>query len=203
MTDKPIVYVIDDDTAIRRFLRSLITSVDLHVEVFDSAQSFLSEYVRGTTGCILLDIRMPGMSGLELQKEMTVRSISLPLIFLTGHGDVQIAVNAMKNGAFDFIEKPFKNDLLLDSVQKAVALGLSADISRAEKVTVENLISRLTVRERQVMNMVVDGDTNKAIAGKFKISERTVENHRASMMKKMKARSLADLVKMLMFVGSI
>lgn len=199
MTDKPIVYVIDDDAAIRRFLRSLIITVGLHVEVFDSAQSFLSKYAIGSTGCVLLDIRMPGMSGLELQKEMTARSISLPVIFLTGHGDVQIAVNAMKDGAFDFIEKPFKNDLLLDSVQKAVALNLSADISRAENVTLNNLISRLTARERQVMDMVVDGDTNKAIAGKLEISERTVENHRASVMKKMEARSLADLVKMLMF----
>ena len=199
MTDKPVVYVIDDDAAIRRFLRSLITSVDLHVEVFDSARSFLNKYVRGSTGCVLLDIRMPGMSGLELQKEMAARGICLPVIFLTGHADVQIAVNAMKDGAFDFIEKPFKNDLLLDSIQKAVALGLSTDISRAEKVTLDNLLSRLTTRERQVMDMVVDGDTNKVIARKFKISERTVENHRAGMMKKMEATSLADLVKMLMF----
>ncbi len=203
MIDRPVVYVIDDDAAVRRFLRSLITSVDLHVKVFDSAQSFLSEYVRGSAGCVLLDIRMPGMSGLELQKEMTARSISLPVIFLTGHGDVQIAVNAMKDGAFDFIEKPFKNDLLLDSVQRAVALGLSTDISRAEKVTLDNLLSRLTERECQVMDMVVDGNTNKVIAGKFEISERTVENHRASMMKKMEARSLADLVKMLLFGDGI
>ncbi|MCP4933029.1 MAG: response regulator transcription factor [bacterium] len=199
MTNEPTVYVIDDDDAIRRFLRSLIATVDLRVEVFDSAQSFLSEYVRGPTGCILLDIRMPGMSGLELQKEMAARSISLPIIFLTGHGDVQIAVNAMKDGAFDFIEKPFKNDLLLDAVLKAVAVGLSADISRAEKVTLDKLISRLTTRERQVMDMVVDGVTNKEIASKFKISERTIENHRANMMKKMEAKSLADLMKILMF----
>ena len=199
MTIKPTVYVIDDDAAIRQFLHSLISTVDLHVEVFDSAQSFLSEYVSGSTGCVLLDICMPGMSGLELQKEMLVHGISLPVIFLTGHGDVQIGVNAMKDGAFDFIEKPFKNDLLLDSIQKAVAVGLSTDVSRAEKMTLDNLISRLTTRERQVMDMVVEGDTNKAIAGDLKISERTVENHRASMMKKMEARSLADLVKMLIF----
>ena len=203
MTIKPTVYVIDDDAAIRQFLHSLISTVDLHVEEFDSAQSFLSEYVSGSTGCVLLDIRMPGMSGLELQKEMLVHGISLPVIFLTGHGDVQIGVNAMKDGAFDFIEKPFKNDLLLDSIQKAVAVGLSTDLSRAEKMTLDNLISRLTTRERHVMDMVVDGDTNKAIAGDLKISERTVENHRANMMKKMKARSLADLVKMLMFSDGI
>ena len=203
MTIKPTVYVIDDDAAIRQFLHSLISTVDLHVEEFDSAQSFLSEYVSGSTGCVLLDIRMPGMSGLELQKEMLVHGISLPVIFLTGHGDVQIGVNAMKDGAFDFIEKPFKNDLLLDSIQKAVAVGLSTDLSRAEKMTLDNLISRLTTRERQVMDMVVDGDTNKAIAGDLKISERTVENHRANMMKKMKARSLTDLVKMLMFSDGI
>ena len=203
MTIKPTVYVIDDDAAIRQFLHSLISTVDLHVEEFDSAQSFLSEYVSGSTGCVLLDIRMPGMSGLELQKEMLVHGISLPVIFLTGHGDVQIGVNAMKDGAFDFIEKPFKNDLLLDSIQKAVAVGLSTDVSRAEKMTLDNLISRLTTRERQVMDMVVEGDTNKAIAGDLKISERTVENHRASMMKKMEARSLADLVKMLIFSDGV
>ncbi|MCP4071755.1 MAG: response regulator transcription factor [Hyphomicrobiales bacterium] len=193
----PIVHVVDDDAAVRRFLRGLIRTVDLEVETFDSAQSFLDGYIEGTPGCVLLDIRMPGMSGLELQKIMAARDISLPIIFLTGHGDVQIAVGAMKSGAFDFIEKPFRNDILLDVVQKAVRTGLDADMSRAEKVAIDNLILGLTERERQVMDMVVDGDTNRVIAQKFDISERTVENHRASVMNKMEANSLADLVKML------
>ncbi len=193
----PIVHVVDDDAAVRRFLRGLIRTVDLEVETFDSAQSFLDGYIEGTPGCVLLDIRMPGISGLELQKIMTARDISLPIIFLTGHGDVQIAVGAMKSGAFDFIEKPFRNDILLDVVQKAVRTGLDADMSRAEKVAIDNLILGLTERERQVMDMVVDGDTNRGIAQKFDISERTVENHRASVMSKMKANSLADLVKIL------
>ncbi len=194
----PIVHVVDDDAAIRRFLHGLISTVDLEVETFSSAQSFLDGYVDGTPGCVLLDIRMPGMSGLELREIMAARGISLPIIFLTGHGDVQIAVSAMKSGAFDFIEKPFRNDILLDVVQKAIKVGVDADILRAEKVAIDNLISRLTARERQVMDMVVDGDTNKQIAHKFDISERTVENHRASMMSKMEAESLTDLVKMLM-----
>ncbi len=171
--------------------------MNLRVLLFESAQSFLDEYVKGSTGCVLLDIRMPGMSGLELQKELTARSISLPIIFLTGHGDVQIAVNAMKAGAFDFIEKPFKNDLLLDSVQKAVALGLSADISRAEKVTSKNLISRLTARERQVLDLVLAGQPNKLIAEHLHLSPRTVEVHRSHMMEKMQAPNATELIKLM------
>ncbi len=197
MAREPAVFIVDDDAAVRRFLRGLIATVDLSVETFESAQSFLDFYETEMPGCLLLDIRMPGMSGLELQKELAAREIELPIVFLTGHGDVQIAVNAMKAGAFDFIEKPFKNDLLLDTVQKAVAIGLSADESRAEKAVIDDRVARLTERERQVMEMVVDGETNKGIARRFDISERTVENHRSSVMAKMEARSLADLVKML------
>jgi FixJ family two-component response regulator len=203
MFDETIVYVVDDDNAVRRFLRGLIASVDLHVEAFDSAQSFLEQYDGQTPGCLLLDIRMPGMSGLELQKEIVARGISLPIVFLTGHGDVQIAVNAMKAGAFDFIEKPFRNDLLLDTIQRAVTEGVNADISRARKSATGNLVSRLTLREREVMDMVVDGVTNRKIAERLGISERTVENHRASMMNKMEAKSLAELIKMLMLGGLV
>jgi two-component system response regulator FixJ len=201
---EPIVFVVDDDAAVRRFVQGLIGTVGLKVKVFDSGQSFLAFLAhlgangKAITGCVLLDIRMPGMSGLELQKVMTVRGINLPIIFLTGYADVQMAVNAMKAGAFDFIEKPFKNDLLLDSIQKAVSVGLSANISRAEKLAVDELVSGLTARERQIMDLVVDGQTNKQIASDLEISERTVEIHRASVMSKMQANSLADLVKMLM-----
>lgn len=197
MAYEPTVFIVDDDAAVRRFLRGLIVTVDLNVETFESARSFLDFYDAGMSGCLLLDIRMPGMSGLELQKELALRQIDLPIVFLTGHGDVQIAVNAMKAGAFDFIEKPFKNDLLLDAVQKAVAVGLSAGESRAEKAVIDSRVARLTERERQVMEMVVEGETNKGIARRFDISERTVENHRAAMMAKMEAGSLAELVKML------
>ncbi len=121
MTPEPTVFVIDDDKAVRHFLRGLIASVNLRVEAFTSAQEFLAAYRSSSPGCLLLDIRMPGMSGLELQQELSVRGIDLPVIVLTGHGDVQVAVHAMKAGAVDFIEKPFNNELLLDRVQKAVA----------------------------------------------------------------------------------
>ena len=198
--------MVDDDGAVRRFLKGLIGTVGLKVEAFEGAQSFLEFLDAGAEtikGCILLDIRMPGMSGLELQKVLNARGVNLPIIFLTGNADVQMAVNAMKTGAFDFIEKPFNNDLLLDAIQKAVSVGLSADLSRAKKLAVDELVSALTARERQIMDMVVDGQTNKQIATDLEISERTVENHRASVMSKMRADSLADLVKMLIVADGL
>ena len=140
---------------------------------------------------------MPGMSGLELQRELSTRGIGLPVVFLTGHGDVQIAVRAMKEGAYDFVEKPFNNELLLDVLQKAVAEGLTAEQSRSEKVEIEKRIALLTKRERQVLDEVVAGARNKEIALHLGISERTVENHRGKVMRKMQVRSLAQLVKML------
>jgi len=197
MTHEPIVFVVDDDPAVLHFLRGLISSVGLGVKLFDSAQSFLDDYEPGFSGCLLLDIRMPGMSGLELQRELAARKINLPIVFLTGHGDVQIAVGAMKAGAFDFVEKPFNNELLLDVLQKAVAAGLDAEESRSQKAEVEKRVSLLTKRELEVMNMVVAGETNKGIARQLDISERTVENHRSKVMGKMQARSLAELVRML------
>ena len=139
---------------------------------------------------------MPGMSGLELQRELAAREINLPIIFLTGHGDVQIAVSAMKAGAYDFVEKPFNNELLLDVLQKAVAEGLSAEKSRSEKAEIVERTSLLTKREAEVMTLVVSGETNKGMARQLGISERTVENHRGKVMKKMQARTLAELVRM-------
>ncbi len=197
MKPEPVIFVVDDDADVRRFLNGLISSVDLRVELYDSAHAFLEGHEPGTPGCLLLDIRMPGMSGLELQQELTIRKIDLPIVFLTGHGDVPIAVNAMKAGAYDFIEKPFNNELLLDVLQKAVAEGLTAQKTRSEMAEIENRASLLTKRERQVMEMVVAGETNKGIARHLDISERTVENHRGKVMSKMQAQSLAQLVTML------
>ena len=196
MTLEPTVFVIDDDAAVRRFLGGLIGSVGLRVKAYASAQEFLDAYEAGAPGCILLDIRMPGMSGLELQKELDARSIGLPVIFLTGHGDVQVAVHAMKAGAVDFIEKPFNNELLLDRIQTAVAKSADADITRGERNEIAKRIELLTPRERQVLDRVVAGDTNKGVARHLEISERTVEIHRARVMEKMRAKSLANLVKM-------
>lgn len=201
MTVEPTVFVIDDDVAVRRFLSGLIGSVDLGVTTFASAQEFLDAYEPGLPGCLVLDIRMPGMSGLELQRELSRRAIALPVIILTGHGDVQIAVRAMKAGAYDFVEKPFNNDLLLGSIQSAVAENRHADGMRNQLNEIVGRQESLTPRERQVFEILVSGETNKGIARRLDISERTVEIHRAKVMEKMRAKSLAELVKMAMTLG--
>ncbi len=197
MTPEPTVFVVDDDEAVRRFLRGLIASIGLRVEIYGSAQMFLDAYEPGTPGCLLLDLRMPNMSGLELQKKLAERAIDLPVIIVTGHGDVQVAVHAMKNGAFDFVEKPFNNELLLDSIQKAVADSERSTNLRVEREAFNSRIELLTPRERQVLEIVVTGETNKGVARYLDISDKTVEIHRAHVMEKMQAKSLAHLVKMI------
>lgn len=197
MSDESTVFVVDDEQGVRDSLALLVRSVGLAAETYASAGEFLDAYDPEQHGCLVTDIRMPGMSGLELQRELVARKVDLPIVFLTGHGDVQIAVSAMKAGAYDFVEKPFNNELLLDVLQKAVAEGLSAKKSRSEQAEITQRISLLTKRESEVMTLVASGDTNKGIARKLGISERTVENHRGNMMRKMQARSLAELVKML------
>ncbi len=194
MSPEPTVFVVDDDDAVRRFLGGLIASVNLAVETYPSAQEFLTAYQPGRPGCLLLDMRMPGMSGLELQKELAERAIELSVIILTGHGDVATAVHTMKAGAVDFIEKPFNNELLLDCVQKAVAESVDAYNERVERIAIKSRWRQLTLRERQVLDLVVAGDTNKAIARRLAIIPKTVENHRANMMEKTRAGSVAELV---------
>lgn len=196
MNPEPTVFIIDDDEAVRRFLSGLIASVGLHVETYASAQEFLDADEPSQPGCLLLDIRMPGMSGLELQKELASRNIRIPIIILTGHGNVQVAVHAMKAGAVDFIEKPFNNELLLDRIQMAVAESIDADTTRVKQDEIAHRMELLTPREHQVLDIVAAGETNKAIARRLDISEKTVEIHRARVMEKMQAKSLADLVKM-------
>ena len=196
MNPEPTVFVIDDDEAVRHFLRALIASVELRVQAYASAQQFLDAYQRNSPGCLVLDIRMPGMSGLELQRELNAQGIDLPVIVLTGHGNVQVAVHAMKAGAVDFIEKPFNNELLLDRVQKAVAKSLEGHENRARSDEILRRQESLTPRERQVLDLVAAGESNKGVARYLQISEKTVEIHRANVMEKMHAKSLADLVKM-------
>ena len=196
MTAETTVYVVDDDEAVRRFLRGLIRSVGLKVETFATAREFLDAYQAGSPGCLLLDIRMPGMSGLELQAELRRRKLDLPVIVLTGHGDVKVAVHAMKAGAVDFIEKPFNNEFLLQAIQKAVADSLRFGSGRVRRQEIAQRLEALTSRERQVLDIVVAGETNKGVARRLGISEKTVEIHRAKVMEKMHAKSLAELVKM-------
>ena len=193
---EPVVFIVDDDDAVRRFLSGLIESVELAVEAYASARDFLAAYEPGRPGCLVLDVRMPGMSGLELQRELAERAIDLPVIVLTGHGNVQVAVHAMKAGAVDFVEKPFDNELLLDRIQKAVAESVRADGERVKRNEIANRMRLLSPRERQVLDLVVAGETNKGVARHLDISERTVEIHRANAMRKMRAKSLADLVLM-------
>jgi FixJ family two-component response regulator len=196
MKPEPTVFVVDDDEAVGDFLSHLIVSVGLKVETYASAEEFLDAHEPGRPGCLLLDIRMPGMSGLELQQELAAREIRIPVIILTGHGDVQVAIHAMKAGAVDFIEKPFNNELLLDRIQKAVAESVQAETTRVKWDEIALRMKLLTPRERQVLDMVVAGETNKSVARHLDISERTIEIHRAKVMEKMQAKSLADLVKM-------
>ena len=196
MANEPTVFIVDDDDAVRRFLSGLVQSINLRVEVHASAQDFLDAYEPGCPGCLLLDVRMPGMSGLELQRELAGQSIDLPVIILTGHGNVPVAVQAMKAGAVDFIEKPFNNELLLDRIQTVVAQSVRADGARTRRNEISNRLKSLTPRERQVFDLVVAGEVNKSTAYHLTISEKTVEIHRANVMNRMRAKSLASLVKM-------
>jgi len=199
MPNKPIddktIFIVDDDKAVRDSLSWLISSVGLHVETFGSAQDFLDVYEPTRPGCLLVDVRMPGMSGLELQKRLAENPHCLPVIVVTGHGDVQMAVRAMKDGAFDFIEKPYNDQILLDLVQKAVRECERRRTEVTSHQEIQELVDTLTPRERQVMDMIVAGNTNKQIAYALDISEKTVEAHRAKVMEKLQASSLADLIR--------
>ncbi len=194
--DEPVVFVVDDDRAARDSLSWLIGSVHLRVQAFASAAEFLAAYTPGQAGCVIADVRMPGLSGLDLQTELRRRGIELPMIVVTGHGDVPMAVRAMKAGALDFIEKPFNDQILIDLVQKAVERSLAARRDEAEKHDLKARLEQLTPRERQVLDMVAAGESNKNIAHALGISEKTVEAHRAHVMEKMQARSFAELMKL-------
>ena len=197
-TTEPIVYVVDDDEAMRSSLKWLIESVGLRVETFGSADEFLSCYYPGRMGCLLLDVRMPGMSGLDLQDYLANRHIQLPVIIITGHGDVLMAVRAMKAGALDFIEKPFNDEALLDAIRRALALAVEQRTVQARQADIATRLALLTPREHEVMEMVADGRSNKEIANALGVSAKTVEAHRARVMEKTGARSLAELVRMVL-----
>ena len=196
MMRDPVVFVVDDNADVRESLTWLLESVGLTVQAFSTAGQFLEEYDPDQPGCLVLDVRMPGMSGLELQEELTERGIRIPVIIITGHADVSMAVRAMKSGAMDFIEKPFNDQALLDRVNRAIEHDAK---QRSQHVRVAELTARidlLTAREREVMDMVVVGKPNREIAELLGVTSKTVEAHRAKIMEKMEASSLADLVRM-------
>ncbi len=195
---KPTVFLVDDDEAVRDSLGLLMKSVDLTSRSFASAGDFLAEYDPDCPGCLILDIRMPGMSGMELQQKLIDMRAKLPIIFITGHGDIPMAVEAMQRGAVDFIPKPFRDGELLDRINKALENDRKNRDSLVEREVIEERIEKLTPREKQVLELVVQGKANKVIAGDLEVSQRTVEIHRARVMEKMQVRSVAQLVRMVM-----
>jgi len=201
LTTQATVFVVDDDQAIRSSLQWLIESVGLQVETYPTADDFMRSYYPGRSGCLLLDVRMPGMSGLELQEHLAQKQIRIPVIIITGHGDVPMAVRAMKSGAVDFIEKPFNDELLLESIRKALAVDEKQRESQSQRARVAARLAHLTPREHEVMVMVTEGRSNKEIANTLGVSAKTIEAHRARVMEKMQAGSLAELVRMVLAVN--
>ena len=192
--DAPLVYVVDDDEAVRDSLKLLLESVGLASEIYPSAAAFLAAYDPNKHCCLVADIRMPGLSGLELQQRLLEQKTEIPIIFITGHGDVPMAVNAMKMGATDFIQKPFRDQELIDRIHKALKHDKQRQALRNEERVIRQRLASLTPREAEVMQRVVSGQANKVIAMDLGVSQRTVELHRARVMRKLRMRSLAELV---------
>lgn len=191
-----IVYVLDDDRSVREAIESLIRSVGMTVKTFASAQEFKSISRPNVPSCLVLDVRMPGLSGLDLQRELVDGGMRIPVIFITGHGDIPMSVRAMKAGAVEFLTKPFRDQDLLDAISEAIESDRAERLQLAEITEFQRRFEQLTPREREVMDLVVKGLLNKQIAVNLKISEITVKLHRHQVMEKMKAQSLADLVRM-------
>jgi two-component system response regulator FixJ len=195
------VYVVDDDEAVRKGLRFLLKSAGYDPTLYESALHFLATATEVAPGCVITDVRMPDMDGVELVRRLNAQGLPHQVVVITGHGDVQLAVEAMKAGAIDFLEKPFRDDLLLTAVQAALEAGGRASQSRATKARFVELLSDLTPREQQVLDGVVAGKMNKVIAHDLGISERTVEVYRANIMQKTGASSLSELVRMALLSG--
>jgi two-component system response regulator FixJ len=198
MSAEPTVFVVDDDQPVRKSLDMLIRSVGLPVETFGSAQEFLDRYTPDRPGCLVLDVRMPRMSGLELQEHFNAQGVHIPIIFVSGHGDVPIAVRAIKNGAVQFLEKPFSKQLLLEFIHEALNRDQRVRQSEAAQTEVQARIAQLTDRERQVMERVVAGKVSKEVAAELGISKKTVDVHRARVMNKLQVESVAELVELVL-----
>jgi len=192
------VFVVDDDQAVARSLRWLLETVMLRVETYASVPAFLEGYDAAKPGCLVLDVRMPGHSGLDLQEHLATHKIAIPIIFVTGHGDVKMAVRAMQAGAVNFIEKPFNDQDLLDQIHKALLIDAKRRSGQTQRDQLAARFAALTVREREVLDLVVQGLPNKAIANALELSAKTIEVHRGKVMEKMQAHSVSDLVRMSM-----
>jgi FixJ family two-component response regulator len=192
------VYIVDDDEAMRDSLKWLLESRGLKVELYPSGEAFLSAFNVGLRGCLVLDVRMPGMSGMDLYARLKARSSTLPVIFITGHGDVPMAVSALKKGAADFIEKPFSDQDMVRLIESCLKQDRAAAAKRAEKASLAQNMESLTQREREVLGLIVDGKLNKQIADDLGISIKTVEVHRSRVMEKMGANSVAELVQLVL-----
>jgi FixJ family two-component response regulator len=198
----PTVFVVDDDEGVRNSLRFLLKSVGLTSKAVASANEFLDTYKVNQPGCLVLDVRMPGMSGLELQQQLNLRGAVLPVIFITGHGDVPMAVEAMQQGAFDFLQKPFRDQDLIDRIQRALERDARNRAALAQHTRNRECLKSLTPRERDVLSLMTHGKSNKVMAAELGVSQRTVEIHRAHVMEKSGADSLAQLVRMVMDIES-
>lgn len=197
-----VVFVVDDDASMRDAISRLLNAVGLTVQTFASAREFLNRRLPDVPGCVVLDVRLPGLSGLDLQREMVERGIHIPVVFITGHGDIPMSVQAMKAGAVEFLTKPFRDQDLLDAVRSGIQLDRKEREERAELAELRDCVRQLTQREQEVMSLVVSGMLNKQIALQLGTSEKTIKIHRSQVMRKMRANSLADLVRMSQKLGA-
>jgi len=196
MKHKPTVFIIDDDPAVLKSLSLLLESVGIDSKTYQRCQDFLNEYEPSMPGCLVTDVRMPEMSGLELQSALSQRQIDIPMILISGHGDIPMAVEAMKKGAVDFLEKPFREQTLLDTINKSLLKDAQLRKLKERRIAFRKLCSTLTPREQEIMDLLISGKTNKGIARTLNISVKTVDFHRTNVLEKMKVENILELVKL-------